>query len=84
MKKVTKEIIIDLILILFAITGSYVAGWLLFLKPLWLLHITYHSGVLTQSIILTTIIKCILSWIVGGVIMGIGIIIGRIIATIGE
>lgn len=77
--KNTRSIISMVVLIIGFLLTLYVGGWLMFLKPIIYAVAAFDAGTLTGTIILWTIIKCILASFVGGVISYIGIIIAILI-----
>lgn len=77
--KNTRSIISMIVLIIGFLLALYVGGWLMFLKPIIYAVAAFDAGTLTGTIILWTIIKCILASFVSGVISYIGILIAILI-----
>ena len=77
--KNTKSIISMVVLIIGFLLALYVGGWLMFLKPIIYAVAAFDAGTLTVTIIIWTIIKCILASFVGGIISYIGILIAILI-----
>ena len=73
--KNTRSIISMVVLIIGFLLALYVGGWLMFLKPIIYAVAAFDAGTLTGTIIIWTIIKCILASFVGGIISYIGILI---------
>ena len=61
-----------LVLIISIILGLYVGGWIMFIQPIINVAKAFDSGVLTGSMIITSIVKCIFASPVGGFIYFIG------------
>lgn len=70
-----RNFIAVVILIMSIVVAAYVGGWLLFIKPLLAAAAAYDTGVLTGTIIVKTIIKCVCASFAAGVISTIGFLI---------
>lgn len=60
------------------IGGTYVGGYLMFIKPILECLSMYDAGLLTGSMIGITILKCFFAGTVAGVIFGIGYFFGLV------
>lgn len=69
--------LIGVVIIIASIVGAiYLGGWILFIKPILDACAAFDTGTLTSTVIVITIIKCIIASAVGGVIADIGVSIG--------
>ncbi|WP_313182689.1 hypothetical protein [Lacrimispora sp.] len=62
------------------ILAVYIGYWTLFIKPIMVCVSASKAGVLTAAMTKATIIKCIASWLVAGVIFGLGYIAAMIVS----
>ncbi|PJJ26713.1 hypothetical protein [Lacrimispora celerecrescens] len=62
------------------ILAAYIGYWSLFIKPIMVCVSASKAGVLTSAMTTMTIIKCAVSWLVAGVIFGLGYIAAIIIS----
>lgn len=62
------------------ILAVYVGYWTLFIKPIIACIAASDAGVLTAAMTQMTIIKCAVSWLVAGVIFGLGYIVAIIVS----
>lgn len=62
------------------ILAVYVGYWTLFIKPIIACIAASDAGVLTAAMTGITIIKCAASWLVAGVIFGMGYIAAIIVS----
>lgn len=62
------------------ILAVYIGYWTLLIKPIMVCVSASDAGVLTASMTTMTIIKCALSWLVAGVIFGLGYIAAMIVS----
>ena len=67
-----KKIIGIILIILGAVAGLYVGGWLMFVQPIMDACKSFDSGTLTGTIVGVTVLKCIFASFVGGLIFYIG------------
>ena len=67
-----------LVVILGAILGIYIGGYLMFIKPIVECLTLFDMGILTGSKIGWTILKCFFAGTIGGLIFAIGYYIGLI------
>ncbi|WP_312446555.1 hypothetical protein [Lacrimispora sp.] len=58
----------------------YIGYWTLLIKPIMVCVAASDAGVLTSSMTMMTIIKCAVSWLVAGVIFGLGYIAAMIVS----
>ena len=59
------------------IGGLYVGGWLLFIQPILDACKAFDEGILTGSIVVITVVKCVCASTVGWLIFAIGTCIGK-------
>lgn len=76
-----KKLIGVIIIIASILGGVYLGGWLLFVKPILAACAAFDAGILTSTLVITTIIKCIIASTVGTIIVNVGVIIGSFIAS---
>ena len=76
-----KKLIGVIIIIASILGGVYLGGWLLFVKPILAAYAAFDAGILTSTLVITTIIKCIIASTVGTIIVYAGVIIGSFIAS---
>ena len=69
MKKIIKDIIGGVSIIASIPLGLYVGLWLMFIKPILDTCHAFDNGTLTGMIIAITIIKCVFSGTIGGMIV---------------
>lgn len=62
------------------ILAVYVGYWMLFMKPIMACIAAADAGVLTAAMTKMTIVKCAVSWLVAGVIFGLGYILAIIVS----
>ncbi|GLC82586.1 MAG: hypothetical protein E7243_05990 [Lacrimispora celerecrescens] len=62
------------------ILAVYIGYWTLFIKPIMVCVSAADAGMLTAAMTTMTIIKCALSWLVAGVIFGLGYIAAMIVS----
>lgn len=62
------------------ILAVYVGYWTLFIKPIMACVAASDAGVLTAAMTKITIFKCSVSWLVAGVIFGLGYIAAIIVS----
>ena len=75
-----KKLIGVVIIIASIMGGVYFGGWLLFVKPILAACAAFDAGILTSTLIITTIIKCIIASTVGLIIVCVGVTFGSFIA----
>lgn len=74
-----KQIVGILIIIIGAVVGLYVGGWLMFVKPIIAACLAFDAGTLTGLMVGITVLKCIFASCVGSIIFYVGMIIGEYI-----
>ena len=74
-----KKLIGVMIIIASIAGGVYLGGWILFIRPILDACAAFDTGTLTSTVIVITILKCIIASTVGGVIAYIGVAIGSFI-----
>lgn len=62
------------------ILAVYVGYWTLFIKPIIACIAASDAGMLTVAMTKMAIIKCAVSWLVAGVIFGLGYIVAIIVS----
>lgn len=70
-----EEIISIGVVIIFAIAGLYVGGWLMFAQPILDMCIQLDAGTLTATVVGITILKCIFASTVGTIVFFVGVFI---------
>lgn len=65
-----------LFVILGAILGLYIGGWVMFINPILACATAFDAGLLTGAMIASTVLKCVFASFVGGIIFWIGGVIG--------
>lgn len=75
-----KKLIGVIIIIASIVGGVYLGGWILLVKPLLAACAAFDAGILTRTLVITTIIKCIIASTVETIIVYVGVIIGSFIA----
>lgn len=76
-----KKLIGVVIIIASIMGGVYFGGWLLFVKPILAACAAFDAGILTSTLIITTIIKCIIASTVGLIIVCVRVTFGSFIAS---
>lgn len=67
------------IMIIGAIAALYIGGWLMFINPIITACTAYDAGMLTGSLIMITVLKCIFSGVIGGAVFSVAYIIAIMI-----
>lgn len=75
-----RTVLAILIFIAGVVLACYVGGWVLFIKPILAACAAFDSGTLTATVIGVTVIKCLLSSAVSGVIITAASAIAKILA----
>ena len=75
-----RTVLAILIFIAGVVLSCYVGGWVLFIKPILAACAAFDSGTLTATVIGVTVIKCLLSSAVSGVIITVASAIAKILA----
>ncbi len=71
-----KQVLGFLFIVAGVLSGLYVGGWMLFIKPIINACKMFDAGTLTGVIVGTTVLKCIFASLVGSVIAWLGFFVG--------
>lgn len=77
-----RRIIGGLIMVASVLGGAYVGIWLMFIQPIIEACKAFDAGILTGTIIAITVLKCVFSGTVGGLISYLGILLGVKVAKL--
>lgn len=69
-----KNILGNVVFILSIIAAAYIGLWVMFIDPIFYACSCFDAGMLTGTVIGTTILKCIFASPVAGIIMFIGML----------
>lgn len=74
-----RNILGALVIVIGVVGGIYVGAWAMFIQPIIEACQCFDAGTLTGAVIAVTVLKCIFSGAVGGIIAWIGIALGYLI-----
>jgi len=74
-----KTVIAVLLVIAGVIGGLYVGGWLMFIQSIIGVCNAFDAHTLTGTLIGWAVIKCLFASFVGGVIIGVSLLLGKVV-----
>ena len=77
-----RKVIGGLIMVVSVLAGIYVGGWLMFIQPIIEACKAFDAGILTGTLIVITVLKCVFAGTIGGLISYLGILLGVKVAKL--